>query len=138
MKLFSKKLLALNIHGPYNENIDTEQYFVFVIPTLDIDQPAFVSGIEQFNTANYANLNLKVEVQPLDDIRQVVLISGLPDRETARPYFDKVVNNRDLYTPLRNGNYRNFLITKENYETFLKEKNITDYMDFYKRFYLGQ
>lgn len=124
--------------GPYNKNIDEEQYFVFVIPTLNIDQPAFLKGIEQFNTANYANLNLKVEVQPLDDIRQVVLISGLPDRETAQPYFNKVVNNRDLYTPLRNGNYRNFLITKTNIDVFLKEKNIIDYMDFYKRFYLGQ
>ena len=122
--------------GPYNENIATEQYFVFVIPTLNIDQPAFISGIERFNTANYANLNLKVEVQPLDEIRQIVLISGLPDRETALPYLNKVVNNRDLYTPLRDGNYRNFLITKDNYDIFLKEKNITDYMDFYKRFYL--
>ncbi|MDO8951927.1 MAG: tetratricopeptide repeat protein, partial [Draconibacterium sp.] len=42
--------------GPYNENIDGKQYFVFVIPTLDIDQPAFISGIEQFNLASYANL----------------------------------------------------------------------------------
>ncbi len=124
--------------GPYNKNIDEEQYFVFVIPTLNIDQPAFVSGIEQFNTANYATLNLKVEVRPLDDIRQIVLISGLPDRETAQPYFNKVVNNRELYTPLRNENYRNFLITKTNFDVFLKEKNIIDYMDFYKRFYLGQ
>ena len=124
--------------GPYNKNIVGEHYFVFVIPTLNIDQPAFISGIEQFNTANYANLNLKVEVQPLDDIRQIVLISGFPDYETAQPYLNKVVNSRDLYTPLRNGNYRNFLITKTNFDTFLKEKNIVDYMDFYKRFYLGQ
>ena len=124
--------------GPYNENIDGKQYFVFVIPTLDIDQPAFISGIEQFNLASYANLSLKVEVLPLDEIRQIVRISGLPDRESASLYFTKVVNNRDLYTPLRQGNYRNFLITESNFEIFLKEKNILDYMDFYKRFYLGQ
>ena len=124
--------------GPYDKNTEGEHYFVFVIPTLNIDQPAFISGIEQFNTANYANLNLKVEVRPLDDIRQIVMISGLPDYETAQPYFNKVVNNRDLYVPLRNGNYRNFLITKANFDVFLKEKNIIDYMDFYKRFYLGQ
>ncbi len=124
--------------GPYNENIEGKQLFVFVIPVLDIDQPAFINGIKQFNTASYANLDLKVEVQPLDEIRQIVKISGLPDRETAALYFTKVVNNRDLYLPLRQGNYRNFLITESNFETFLKEKNILDYMDFYKRFYLGQ
>lgn len=124
--------------GPYSENVSGEHYFVFVIPVLDIDQPAFVNGINGFNQASYANLSLKVTVQPLDDIRQIVLITGLPDKETAMPYFSKVVNNRDLYTPLRNGNYRNFLISKSNFDVFLKEKNIIDYMDFYKRVYLGQ
>jgi hypothetical protein len=124
--------------GPYNEKIEGEQYFVFVIPVLDIDQPAFISGIEQFNLASYSNLNLKVEVQKVDDIRQIVKISGLPNKETASGYFTKVVNNRDLYVPLRNGTYRNFLINEANYSIFLKEKNITDYMNFYKRFYLGQ
>lgn len=124
--------------GPYSKNIDGKQFFVFVIPRLDIDQPAFISGIEQFNLASYANLQLKAEVLPLDEIRQIVRIAGLPDRETARLYFSKVVNNRDLYIPLRQGNYRNFLITEPNFEIFLKEKNILDYMDFYKRFYLEQ
>ncbi len=124
--------------SPYNDNIDGEQFFVFVIPRLDIDQPAFISGIEKFNLANYENLNLKVKVQPLDDLRQIVLISGLPDTETARPYFSKVVNTRTLYAPLRKANYRNFLISKINYDIFLQEKNIIEYMDFYKRVYLGQ
>ena len=32
--------------GPYSENIEGKQMFVFVIPVLDIDQPAFISGIE--------------------------------------------------------------------------------------------
>ena len=124
--------------GPYNQNVEGKQYFVFVIPRLDIDQPAFISGIEQFNLASYANLKLKTEVLPLDEIRQIVRVTGLPDKETASLYFTKVVNNRDLYIPLRQGNYRNFLVTEANYEVFLKEKNILDYMNFYKRFYLGQ
>ena len=124
--------------GPYNEEIENEQYFVFVIPVLGIDQPAFITGIEEFNTASYNNLNLNVEVKQFDEIRQIVRISGLPDIETARLYFTKVVNNRDLYVPLRQATYRNFLITETNYNIFLEEKNIVEYMNFYKRFYLGQ
>lgn len=124
--------------GPYNKNIEGEQYFTFVISRLGIDQPAFISGIEQFNTASYANLSLEVEVRPLDEIRQIVLILGLPDKKTAMPYFRKIVNNRDLYVPLRKTNYRNFLISEKNFNIFIKEKNILDYMDFYKRTYLEQ
>ena len=124
--------------SPYNDNVDDEHFFVFVIPRLNIDQPAFISGIEQFNLANYQTLQLKVEVKPLDDLRQIVLISGLPDKDAAMPYFRKVVQTRSLYVPLREGNYRNFLTSKENFGIFLQEKNILDYMDFYKRVYLGQ
>ncbi len=124
--------------GPYNENVEGEHYFVFVIQVLGIDQPAFISGIEQFNLANYANLDLKVEIRPLDEIRQIVLISGLKDKETAAPYFSKVVENRVLFVPLRDTNYRNFLISKSNFDIFLEKKNIVEYMDYYKKVYLGQ
>jgi hypothetical protein len=124
--------------GAYDKNIDGKQYFIFVIPVLGIDQPAFIKGIADYNLAGFANLGLKTELIPLDDIRQIVRISGLPDVKTARDYFTKTVNNRDLYVPLRGGNYRNFLVTEANFVIFLKEKNIVEYMDFYKRFYLGQ
>ncbi len=124
--------------GPYNENVNGAHNLVFVISKLGIDQPAFISGLEQFNMANYANLSLKVEVISLDDIRQIVRISGLPDKETALPFFNKVKNNRTLYAPLRQEQYRNFLISNDNFDIFLKEKNITDYMNFYKRIYLQQ
>jgi tetratricopeptide (TPR) repeat protein len=124
-------------YGPYDTIITGEHNFVFVIPRLDIDQPAFINAIEEFNTANYGNLQLNVDVIPLDDIRQVVRISGLPDKNTAQTYFIKIVNNRTLFIPLRDAEYRNFLITNKNLDIFLQKKNITEYMDFYKRFYLG-
>jgi hypothetical protein len=124
--------------GPYDKNIENRQYFVFVIPIPGIDQPAFIKGIEDYNLAGFASLNLKVDVIPLDDFRQIVRVTGLPDVKTARDYFTKTVNNRDLYTPLRGGSYRNFLVTEPNFVIFLREKNIVEYMDFYKRFYLGQ
>lgn len=124
--------------GPYNEEISGDHYFTFVISRIGIDQPAFISGIEEFNTANYATRQLKVEVSILDDIRQIVLISGLSDKESAQLYFSKVINSRVLYAPLRKTDYRNFLISKDNFEIFLNEKNITKYMDFYKRVYLGK
>lgn len=124
--------------GAYDQNIEGKQYFVFVIPTLGIDQPEFVKGIEEYNLAGFSSFNLKVDLISLDNIRQIVRVTGLPDVKTARDYFTKTVNNRNLYTPLRGGNYRNFLVTEPNFVIFLKEKNIVEYMDFYKRFYLGQ
>lgn len=124
--------------GPYDENVEKAHSFIFVIPVDGINKPDFITGIEQFNLANYGSLQFKVEEKPLDEIRQIVLISGLSDKASAMQYFSKVVQNRNLYTPLGDAVYRNFLITTSNFEIFLSEKNIVDYMDFYKKVYLGQ
>ncbi|MCD6353962.1 MAG: tetratricopeptide repeat protein [Prolixibacteraceae bacterium] len=122
--------------GPYSENVDGTHYFVFVIPAQGINLPDFVEGIKQYNEANYSNSTLKIEEKPLDEMRQIVAITGIPDKKTALQYFSKIVNNRNLYLPLGDANYRNFLISKENFTVFLNEKNIIDYINFYKRIYL--
>nr|WP_319998306.1 hypothetical protein [uncultured Draconibacterium sp.] len=62
----------------------------------------------------------------------------MEDEATARQYFSVVVRNRDLFDPLGTAQYRNFLISDENFDIFLREKNITEYMDFYKRVYLNK
>jgi hypothetical protein len=67
-----------------------------------------------------------------------IIISGLPDREAATRYSRTVVQNRELYAPLGEATYRNFLISTENFEIFLQEKNINEYTDFYKQIYLGE
>ncbi len=124
--------------GPYSEDVGKPHYFVFIIPAKGIDKESFIQGIEQFNQSNYQNLGLKVEEKPLDEVRQIVAISGLPDGETAMQYFKIVVQNRDLYAPIGSESYRNFLISADNYHIFLQEKNIIDYMNFYKKVYLGE
>ncbi|MBN2775317.1 MAG: tetratricopeptide repeat protein [Prolixibacteraceae bacterium] len=124
--------------GPYNQVIDGPHMFVFVFPTEGVNSESFISGIKQYNETTATDLSLNVELQVLDDFRSMVKISGLPDRDTGMRYFRQLVQERSLFVPLGDLQYRNFLITNNNFEIFLQQKNIIDYMDFYKRFYLGQ
>ncbi len=125
------------IQSPYNKNIEGAHSFIFVIPLEGIDKEQFIGGINQYNQSNYPGIKLALEQMPLDDFRGIVLVKGLPDKATALQYSATLVQNRDLYKPLGNANYRNFLISNENLKIFLSEKNIIDYMNFYKRHYLG-
>ncbi len=122
--------------GPYSTNIDGEHRIVFVIPSEGINKDAFVSGIEKYNSDNFAGSSFTLEVLPLDDIRHLIIVKGMNDKETAQKYFSNVVRSRNLFTPLGNAQYRNFMISNANFEIFLKEKNITEYMNFYKKIYL--
>jgi tetratricopeptide (TPR) repeat protein len=126
------------IETPYSKNIEGPHLFVFVIPLEGIDKAAFINGIRQYNQANYKNLTLTLEELPLDNFRQIIAVKGLPGKATALKYSATLVQDRDLYKPIGDANYRNFLISTENLEIFLSEKNIIDYMDFYKQNYLNQ
>jgi tetratricopeptide (TPR) repeat protein len=122
--------------SPYNVDIEAAHYVVFVIPSEGSNKAAFVSGIENYNTQNFAGSEFTIEQQKLDAIRELVIVKGMPDKETARNYFSNVVRTRTLFAPLNNAQYRNFLITTTNFDVFLQEKNIAEYMDFYKAVYL--
>jgi len=128
----------VQVQSRYNENVNGPHLFVFVVPLEGIDKDAFINGIQQYNSSNYAGMALKLEERPLDNFRQIVAVTGLPDKQTALQYSAALVQNRDLYKPLNNGNYRNFLISAGNMEIFYTEKNIVEYMDFYKKVYLNQ
>lgn len=124
-------------NGPYNENVDGAHKIVFVVPKQGIVKQAFISGLNDFNAENFPGSGFNVTEQSLDDFRQLIIIDGIPDKGTAQQYFGAVKINRVLFDPLGTAEYRNFLISNENYNTFLQEKNIIDYMDFYKKVYLG-
>ncbi len=126
------------VTGPYNNEVEGEHKVVFVIPNEGVNKAAFVSGIKSYTSDNFASSNFTIEEQQLDDIRQLVIINGMPDKDTAQRYFDIVKQTRSLYAPLGNSQYRNFLISNTNFAIFLKEKNIIEYMDFYKKVYLGK
>jgi hypothetical protein len=109
---------------------------VFVVPAQGVDKTQFINGLEQFNQASDFG-SLTIEEVTIDDFRVAIVISELPDSEAATRYSRTVVQNRELYEPLGTATYRNFLISTENFEIFLQEKNINAYMDFYKLIYLG-
>ncbi len=122
--------------SPYNTEIAGEHKVVFVIPSSGINKDGFVNGVRAFTETNYAN-SYSIDVQTLDAIRELVIVSGLTSKEAAQEYFDIVVRNRDLFAPLGSAQYRNFRISNTNFEIFLQKKNIIEYMDFYKKVYLG-
>jgi len=123
--------------GPYSTDIEEAHLFVFVIPAEGVDKALFIKNLEEFNKTD-TDAQLTISEAPVDEFRNAVIIGGLADRETAARYSRMVVQNRALYEPLGNASYRNFLISTGNFDVFLEEKNITDYMDFYKQIYLNQ
>jgi len=122
--------------GIYDKNIETSHKVLFVITKEGGDKAAFINEIKGFSSKSFENLNVEISEHSLDDFRNLVIVSGFNDQATARRYLGIVIQNRDLFVPLGKAEYRNFLISDKNFNIFLKEKNIKEYMDFYKMIYL--
>ncbi len=122
--------------GPYNNQVEKPHYFVFILPNEGFNKDNFIDLVNKFNNTDFPQFNLSVEEIPLDDFRTIVRVGQLTDNDMAAQYLRKIVSNRKVFAPLENTDYRNFIVTTENYDLFLKRKNITEYMDFYKQVYL--
>jgi predicted Zn-dependent protease len=122
--------------GPYQVDMENPHSFVLIVPLQGFDKADMLSELKKFNDSGFRELNLTITEKQLDDIRNMIRVEGLGNITQATGYFRQVVGNRDIFTPLGNASYRNFIITPANFEIFLQRKNITEYLDFYKKVYL--
>ncbi|MEI8113189.1 MAG: tetratricopeptide repeat protein [Bacteroidia bacterium] len=124
--------------GPYSPSVDAAQSYFLIIPKEEVNADQLVEAIRKFNELNYPKPALSVTSAMLDDFRILVKVEGLPDLKSGLAYLRAIVKDQQVYGPIQNANYRNFIITPENETVFKKDKNILTYMEFYKQFYLKQ
>jgi len=127
---------APSYNGPYNTNLGVDNRFILVFSAAGVDLAKLQSGFEKFNTDNFGSGKIKVETEPLDASRMMLVISGLGGKESSMVYFRKVIASRPLFTPLEDREYRNFVISASNEKILKQKKNLTPYLEFFGQFYL--
>ncbi|WP_153640960.1 tetratricopeptide repeat protein [Prolixibacter sp. NT017] len=127
---------APSYNGPYHTNLGDDNRFILVFPAEGVDLAKLQSGFEKFNTDNFGSGKIKVEAEPLDTSRMMLVISGLGGKESSMVYFRKVIASRPLFTPLEDKEYRNFVISAANEKILKQKKNLTPYLEFFGQFYL--
>jgi len=122
--------------GSYNTNISGAHVFTLIIPQTGVDKAILLTQIARFNATNFANVKLKINEAVFDATRSFVTVEGLNNDQLALRYLNAIIYNTDVFKPLANADYRNFIITTENLKILLEKKDLAPYMIFYKQFYL--
>lgn len=117
--------------GLYTYKEDVPHSFALVYATDNVDAKQLLNGIKKYNTKS-----LKVEVRTLDQNREVLLVSNMRNKKQAMMYFRALVTNRSLFAPVEKVGYRNFVISDENLEHFMKDTDPAVYLQFFKKWYL--
>ena len=117
--------------GIYTYKEEVPHYFALVYSTDNVNKKQLVNGIKKYNTKS-----LKVEVRALDENREILLVTNMRNKKQAMMYFRAIVTNRMLFEPVEKVNYRNFVISDENLDVFMKDGDPAIYLKFFKKWYL--
>jgi outer membrane protein assembly factor BamD (BamD/ComL family) len=119
----------------FNTQIDTTQNFVIAIQDKNMSTRQLLTDFAQFNRNEFRVWNLALQLKQAGDY-QLLVINGIPTLNESMSYFRKVVVTRDLFNPLGQATYRNFLITNENLQKLIEQNKVDEYLDFFRTNYI--
>jgi tetratricopeptide (TPR) repeat protein len=122
----------------YSTALNGVHYFVTVYNNADRITNPVVDALDKFNATAWPTLKLTSSNIVLNDEKIVTMITELPDREMALSYFDKFLAQLSTTKPFSNYKFYNFVITKENFQTFYRTKALDEYLTFFDRNYQKQ
>jgi tetratricopeptide (TPR) repeat protein len=113
--------------------------FHFYIMVLDAKQVKSISEVKiafsNLNTQLFSGDRLTVSSMFLDDKRQIINVGRFDNRQKGNDYVMAISNSREIMDMAENASYTHFIISANNYATFFKQKNVEQYMLFYKQNY---
>ena len=93
--------------------------------------------VQNFNTEHFINVSLEFERTNIDGRHVVFLVKGLADYQRAVAYYRTFLMDFEV---MKNAKYEyaTFLISESNYTILEQDKNMEDYIEFFKKEYLKQ
>jgi TolA-binding protein len=122
----------------YSTTTTGPHYFVVVYKSSDRITNPVADALDQFNSGQWKNFKLTTSNLALTDDKTLTMTVEFADRETALSYFDKFLAQLANAKPFSNYKFYNFVITKDNFQTFYRTKALDEYLTFFDRNYQKQ
>jgi tetratricopeptide (TPR) repeat protein len=121
--------------GPYVFDGSAEHYLGVILPVKDVNVENIKKQISDFNALYFNSAQLKVSSNLLDKDHHLVLIKSFKNSEERGNYFGTFIADKEKLQEINNPANRIFLISKQNYITLFKSKDIEQYINFYTKYY---
>jgi len=111
--------------------------FVLLLPAGNFNQDRLLDAIETHNSSADPSGQLKIESKTFGDNQLLIRIFSFNGKDAAMEYLRGIVRDQQVYGPLGELEYRNFIISDSNFRLLDGNKNLSDYLTFYKTVYLS-
>lgn len=121
----------------YFDEKDSPHTFVLIIrnPKFNFNQASF--DVISYNIDNYTNNNYRTQGSLVDDKYIMLTVSGFVKMEEAMNYYNSFRSELIVRNP-SSSPMMTFIIGKQNFESFIKDKNPDRYMIFFREKYLNE
>jgi outer membrane protein assembly factor BamD (BamD/ComL family) len=131
---FKEGLIKLK-DAAYEVEEASEHYFIVTYERSQTGNDELIAQIEDFNTKNYMDENLKTGTLKLDESKAIVLVDHFKDQQDALLYYDLWKANNTVATENPSFKFDTFVISKNNFDVLYKTKELDTYKTFYSRHY---
>lgn len=115
----------------YKYNDAIEHYFALVFPVQGTDINKIKAAIADFNTTNYNSAALKLTNNLFSKEAHIVLVKTFKTIPEGIEYLNTFRGDNDHLGEINAQGYNTFLVSKTNYITLFKDKNLETYLEWY-------
>lgn len=119
----------------YIRSLEEPHYFLIVHKQSDKIDELILTALESFNQENFESLNLNISNLIFTDQYAITFVADLDNVTTAIDYYQTFIQKLPTIDGLRNHKFDNFIITKDNFETFYRTKGLDEYLQFFEKNY---
>ncbi|MBN1251868.1 MAG: hypothetical protein JXA16_07015, partial [Bacteroidales bacterium] len=118
----------------YLNEMDSAHFYVLIIPKGRVDLNRIKFNFASFNVENYTQLNLEITTDSINQTKDLVIIKGFRNSAKANAYSRLLLSKKEN-EELRLVPNNQFIISKNNYDIFIKDGDIDKYLKFYSKVY---
>ncbi len=115
----------------YLPSDDGLHFFVAIVDVTRIDVLKFTDHLKEFNHKNFRDRRLITTNVFFDENRQIVTVSSFDNKTRGMQYF-RVVEGDPGLKAFSTDAFAMFIISVDNYGTFYQNKNVGQYLRFFK------
>lgn len=119
----------------YTRQIEEPHYFVFSYNAPENLETMATQLLNDFNRANFRDLQLKVSRTELNGSQILILVSDLPRVSTAIEYYRLISDKLATVSDLKNHKFNTFVISKGNFNTLYRTQKLHEYLEFFAKVY---
>jgi len=115
----------------YSYNEDSKYYYLMFVNSNTNDVNRLKFNIINYNIDKFPMFDFEVKAQKINKSVTAITVRSLDNLSQVRKYYRAINRHKSLFKNIEKTDFKQFVISEENYNKFIKDLDINKYEDFY-------